>query len=477
MKITIMKQIASFKNMSYVFLRKIDVDRAVLLGILAMSWRIIAGVGTLLFIAYKFSPQLQGYYYTFSSIIGFQFLLELGLKDIIIQFVSHEWSELSLNENGQVTGKKEALSRLQSMAQIFFRWYCVVSIVLTMGLGICGFFIFSKEQGVNINWMLPWFCLCICNGAIFCLVPIWSLLEGCNQIIKLYSFRLVQAIFLSVALWIAILLNAKLWALVISSAVIFICAGIFLLYKCRVFLKTILFSSPASHRVNWRKEILPLQWRTSVTWLIGSFAFNLFVPVLFKYHGSVVAGQMGMTLYLISIVSTMPSSWLSPKIPQFGMLIARKKYKDLDKLFWRTSKVFSVIVIVGAVMVWLIIYILNAIKHPIAVRFLPLFPTEIFILAQIILIISVPFSTYIRAHKKEPFLFVSVASGIFIGLATLILGKYYSAAGMALGYLSVNLILIPIVFVIWYRCRTEWHKDEYVDAIILDNSSTVNEVI
>lgn len=465
------------KDKFYMLFRKIQLDRAVLLGVSTRLWSIVAGAVSLLLVAYKFSPELQGYYYTFFSIIAFQFLIELGLGNIIIQFASHEWSRLSLDKAGQIIGEREALSRLQSLTQIFFRWYCVASAVLTLGLGICGFFVFSNNQDVNINWILPWFSLCISNGAIFCLIPIWSLLEGCNQILKLYSYRFIQGIFLNVSIWIAILLGARLWAVAISNVVILICAVVFLLYRCRPFLKTLLFSAPAGPRINWYQEIFPLQWRITISWLIGPFALNLFVPVLFKYHGSVIAGQMGMILYLISVVATMPSSWLSPRIPQFGMLIAKKKYKDLDKLFWRTAKIFTVIAMIGAVMVWLIVYILNEIRHPLAARFLPLLPTGIFILTQIISVITVPFSTYLRIHKKEPLLFVSVASGISIGLSTLILGKYYSAIGMAIGYLSITLILTPIVFIIWYRCRMEWHKDECVDTVILGNRITTNEVI
>ena len=54
-------------------------------------------------------------------------------------------------------------------------------------------------------------------------------------------------------------------------------------------------------------------------------------------------------------------------------------------------------------------------------------------------------------------MFLSVLSGILIGFSTLILGKYYSVTGMAIGYLSINIFLIPLVFLIWDRRRAEWH--------------------
>jgi len=473
------KQISLFyllKEKFYILLCKAGVDRAVFWGILTKFWAIIVGPVTLLFVAFRFSPQLQGYYYTFFSIIAFQFLIELGLSSIIIQFASHEWSGLSLDRSGQIIGEKNALSRLQSLAQLFFHWYCFASIVLTLGLGICGYLFFSRNQSADINWMLPWISLCVCNGVIFCLIPIWALLEGCNQILKLYPYRFIQGMFSSLSLWIAILLGAKLWAVAISNVVVIICAGVFLLYKCRMFLKTLLFSVPVGSRINWRQDILPLQWRTTITYLIGPFAFTMFVPVLFRYYGAVVAGQMGMTLNLVSVVSIIPSPWLNPRVPQFGMLIAKKKYRDLDRVFWRTTKIFIGVAIIGAILAWFVIYILNQLRHPLAARFLPLLSSGLFILAQFVMVISTPFAIYLRVHKKEPLLFVSVISGISIGLSTFILGKHYSALGMAWGYLINILILIPIVFIIWHRCRIEWHRDEYIDAVI-SSSYMTKEVV
>jgi len=461
---------ALLKDRLRILLHKVGVDRAVLLGILARLWNVIAAPVSLLFIAYKFSPQLQGYYYTFYSVIAFQFLLELGLSHIIIQFTSHEWSGLSLDKTGKIIGEQKALSRMQSLAQIFFRWYYITSIILTLSLIIGGYFFFSRSINAGINWMLPWFFLCICNGVAFCLIPIWSLLEGCNQVSKLYAYRIVQGIFLSLSLWISIMLGAQLWSAAISNAVVLICAGAFLRYKCRGFLNTLLFSKPASPSVKWHKEILPLQWRFTIEALIGPFAYTLFVPVLFKYHGPVIAGQMGMTWCIATMLISIACSWLNPKIPQFGMLIAKKRYEELDKLFWRTTKIISAVGILGAVVIWFMFYLLNEIKHPLATRFLPLLPTGLFLVSQIILIIGTPFSAYLRAHKKEPLLFVSVGAGISIGLSTLILGRYYSAVGMAAGYLLANLLFVPIVLLIWYYCRKKWHKDENADAISFYNN-------
>lgn len=78
--------------------------------------------------------------------------------------------------------------------------------------------------------------------------------------------------------------------------------------------------------------------------------------------------------------------------------------------------------------------------------------------------ITAPFSAYMRAHKQEPGMYISVASGIMIGLSTLILGKYYSVIGVSIGYLCANIILVPLLFLIWYRNHKIWSRDS-IDAL------------
>jgi len=93
---------------------------------------------------------------------------------------------------------------------------------------------------------------------------------------------------------------------------------------------------------------------------------------------------------------------------------------------------------------------------------LPILPTTIFLIAQVIMMSSLPLSLYMRAHKKEPILFVSVLGGVATGLSTFILGKYYYVTEVAMGYLVINVIIVPIIVLIWHRCRAEWHAGSAV---------------
>lgn len=461
-RIMLLKTKAMVKNILKFFeniLRRAEVNRTVFFGVIARVWSIMAGPITALLIAVKFTPDLQGYYYTFWNLLALQAFAELGLGTVITQFASHEWSRLKMDATGRLSGDADAFSRLVSLARIMFRWYVCAGAILAAGLMVGGYFFFSRSMQTGIMWAQPWFVLCLLVGINLCLVPVWSLLEGCNQVLNVYAYRFFQGLFTSIAVWLAILCGSGLWTVSVSILATIIGAVIFLRLKYPNFLKSVLFSPISGSKMNWHGEIFPMQWRMALSSISGYFVFSLFTPILFKFHGPVIAGQMGMTWSVVGFMATIPGAWIVPKAPYFGMLIARKDYSELDRVFNKLMKVFAVNTVILAVLIWCFVYLLNILKLPIANRLIAPMPTAIFLLAQVMIMLSVPLSVYLRAHKKEPLLFVSILTGILVGTFTIVLGKLYSVIGIAVGYLLATSMVLPIVVVIWLRCRVEWHGE------------------
>lgn len=440
---------------------RFEVDRAVFFGLLTRIWGLCAGPVTAILIAMHFTPTLQGYYYTFATILALQIFVELGLGTVIVQFASHEWSKLEMDKSGGISGNCEALAKLISIADIAKKWYLVGGALVTIGLGIGGYIFFSASADRGVGWMWPWLFLCLITGILVCLVPIWSLLEGCNQVAELYTFRFFQGAIGTITTWIAILTGAELWTASIAGIAGLSWSLFFLKRRYWSFLRTLFLSEPSFPKISWHTDMLPMQWRIGLSWISGYFVFSLFTPILFKYHGAVIAGQFGMTWILIGVVNMTASSWLAPKIPKFGMLIAQKRYRELDLLFSKITRIIIGTSTLIAAAIWSFVYMLNILNFSIAQHFasrlLSPLPTGIFLLAQLLIATSIPFSAYLRAHKKEPLVLISVVSGLLIGLSTFYLGKLYSVMGMAAGYLILNIIIIPLVLLIWYRCRLEWH--------------------
>ena len=68
---------------------RLEVDKAVFYGLLSKLWSLCSGPVTAIIIATKFTPEIQGYYYTFATILALQVFIELGLGKVILQFASH----------------------------------------------------------------------------------------------------------------------------------------------------------------------------------------------------------------------------------------------------------------------------------------------------------------------------------------------------------------------------------------------------
>jgi len=448
--------LGSLRNRFQRFFQLVDVDRAVFYGIATRIWSTGAGPLTALLVAVRFSREVQGYYYTFSSIVALQVFAELGLGVVILNFASHEWTHLELDVEGRVIGDPAALSRLRSIVRIAAKWFGAGAVVVALGLSVVGYRFFVSGTDYGVSWPAPWVALSVFVALNISLVPIWSLLEGCNQVRQLYTFRFFQGVLTGSATWLAIFAGAKLWTAVISGVVGFLWAVAFILRKYRGFFGSLWVKSTNGPRVHWRSDMVPMQWRIAVSWISGYIVFSLFTPVLFKYRGAIVAGQMGMTLSLMGLLA-FGTAWLSPKIPMFGMLIAQGSFQELDRLFWRVTRIVFVSTIALAGAVFVLVCMLGLYWPLLAARVLPLTPTVLFLGAQILFVSSTPFSAYLRAHKREPLMAISVTTAILVGGSTVLLGKHYGAMGMAVGFLAVNVLVYPVILLKWQRCRVIWH--------------------
>src|SRR5438309_6833878 len=160
-------------------------DQAVIFTLLTKACQAAAGVVSLLLIAKFFAPEVQGFYYTFASLLALQAFVELGLSVVIVNVTSHEWSKLSMDASGHITADAAALSRLASLARFIAKWYTGVCFLFILGVGIAGHVFFSQSRGTDVAWQGPWWTVVALASVQLWLMPILSLLEGCNQVVTL----------------------------------------------------------------------------------------------------------------------------------------------------------------------------------------------------------------------------------------------------------------------------------------------------
>lgn len=440
-------------------LRRFEVNRAVFFSVLTQAWSALAGPVTMLVIAHWLSAVEQGFYYTFSSVLALQVFVELGLVTVIVQVASHEWAFLKKQSDGRISGNPRALSRLASLLRFALRWYAVSGLLVMAGLSVGGFVFFSAKPHPEIAWRWPWFALCGVAGLALMMSPLFSVIEGCNQITSIYSFRFVQGVLNSLAAVACILLGMGLYALAAAALVRLICGLVFLWWKHRPFVQQLLTCSVGEH-IKWRSELWPFQWRIGVSWISGYFIFSIFTPVMFYYHGPGVAGQMGMTLALVTAVESVPYAWINTRMPQFGMLVAQRQFTELDYSFFRLLWIALTIAVAAGTGVWVSILCLHYSWPALCERVLPLLPLAIFLGQRIVNLAISAMAFYLRAHKREPLMTVSLVGAALVGFCTWILGAKWGPTGAASGFILVTILWsFPACFSVFRRCRTLWHQD------------------
>ena len=199
--------------------RLTSIDPAIRWSVLARAWQAVAGPLTLLLIARNFSQELQGYYYTFASLLALQSFAELGFYLVIINLASHEWAHLGLDAHGRIVGSSDALSRLVSLGRLIVRWYTIVSGVFVVLAIAVGLMVLSRESHPDVEWRAPWLVLVFLTGLLLWIMPFGSLLEGCNQMAAVNKLRAIRAVLETSVIWISILSGAGLWVAVASAVV------------------------------------------------------------------------------------------------------------------------------------------------------------------------------------------------------------------------------------------------------------------
>ena len=436
------------------------VDRPVFYVAAGRAWSLFSGPITVLLLAHFFTAKEQGYYYTFASVMALQVFLELGFGQCIVQFASHEFAHLKFLPGGVLEGDARARSRLISLGRLSLMWYGVMAVLVVIGLGAGGHLFFSLKNDPLVAWSMPWWSLCLVTGFTLAILPVGAMLEGCNQLSFVYGLRTLTAMLGSFVVWTALCSGAGLYSGAIVGLAGTLMTAIAFAWRWRGFLKE-LFHAPKQNEqtISWRHEIWPFQWRIAVSWLSGYFAFNLFTPVLFYFHGPVVAGQMGMTMQLVNSLNSLSASWAGTKGPRYGMLISHRKFEELDRLFFKTTAQAVGVCVTGGVVLLLALVIVRE-HFAIGSRFLGVGPASLLVLATVVTQIGFSQSVYLRAHKKEPFMWVSLGSGLMTAVLVIILGRIYGAWGACLAYALVQVVIIIWATAVWKQCRRVWHQAE-----------------
>lgn len=418
-------------------------------------WSLVAGGVMVLVIPLTVSPQEQGYYYTFASLLGLQIFFELGLNQVVLQIVSHEMAHLSFGADGQVAGDARHVDRLKSIVALLRKWYRVAAVLFWIVTSLAGAVLFERAGSLPRGlWLGPWIALVALTSINLYASPILAVTEGCGRVGQVARLRLVQSMLGHGLAWLALAAGAGLWAIPLIAGVAALLT-LRWLSSDRHLLRA--FDSeagiPPDRGIDWRREVFPFQWRIAVSWISGYLIFQLFTPLTFVHLGAVAAGKLGIALTIFSALLSVGVSWINAKTPLMSAHIARGERRQLDQIF-RAVMIRSVGFVVAACAAVLAgVAVLTAIGMPQVARIAD-FPTLVCIaLATCANVVVYGAAAYMRSHRVEPMLPVSVAGGLLVMLTSWFASQHSSFLTMLLQAAVTCLLSLPWTLLLFRKFR------------------------
>ncbi|ROI02656.1 polysaccharide biosynthesis protein [Chryseobacterium sp. G0240] len=443
-------------------IQKLGIDGALFFTLIYRGLQATGALFTIVFIAAFLNKEEQGYYYTFGSILAIQIFFELGITAIITQFVAHETASVSFH-NYKMKGNPLASSRLSSLLRFCINWFIIVCLLLFVTLIIVGFIFFNTfNTSSNINWQFPWVILCFSTAVNLFYIPLLAFIEGLGYIKIASKIKATQQFVLILTSILFLLLGLGLYASPIALLVSCAIPPLYILFsKIKLLLKQI-WNDLSIYKVNYFKEIFPLQWKVAISWASGYFIYQLFNPIVFAKDGAEVAGRVGMSLAVINGILTISLSWMNIRIPQLSKLIAQRNFTELDIVFRKNFKNANFFSFLGLFISVVFIIILNYFSFSLGKRFLSVIPFCIMAFCAFINQFIGGLAIYLRCHKKEPLLIYSFVIAICTATFFMIVGSSNGLMGIVWSYFFITtFISLPWVIYIYITKKKQWHTQLY----------------
>lgn len=434
--------------------------------IFALASRFLLAASQLLvifFASHALTQIEQGVFSTMRSMVAMTAIFDLGLSVVLVQVVAH--IRATDPESEQTRAKLRATLRFASL------WYCAATSVSTIVILWSGWHLLLGAHELSpISYVLPWLCICASTGLTMLINPLQAFVEGSGKVISIALMRGAQAFIGALALGVVAYLGGGLWSLAAMSVASMLTGWLWIVLRHHHDF-AVIFNAPSKMTVAWRTEIFPFQWRMAISWMCGWIIYQLYVPVLFAHQGPILAGQMGLTMEACAGITSLGMAWVGIKAPAWGRLVARGEHRELDRQYRIATRNALVAVVASTAVFTGGLLALRAYNHPLADRFLPT-PALLPLLGAAILNQSVfAMATYLRAHKREPYLAPTVVGAVTLGTWTLVAGPLVGATGLAYAHLVVTLIVgWAWGSLIFRHCRTTWHNESAPKAVLSDST-------
>ncbi len=149
---------------------------------------------------------------------------------------------------------------------------------------------------------------------------------------------------------------------------------------------------------------------------------------------------MGMSLSIVGAIAAVAVSWMSTKAAPFGNMVARKQYHELNRLFFRTCWQSSILLVIGDIAFLLTLIFPGRYFPHLTIRVLPPWAFALMMFTTFTSHIAACQALYLRSHKREPFLGITVIGAVLVGGSNIVLGKLWGVDAIVVGNFVLSLV-------------------------------------
>jgi hypothetical protein len=321
--------------------------------------------------------------------------------------------------------------------------------VLVLALAAGGYFFFSSKPSYGVPWMIPWFVVSLCAGIGFLLTPVWAMLEGCNRVAEVATYRFWVTLVGFSASAVGLSLGLGIYVVVITTLTTLIFPILYLAIRWRKLITQIIRPAGAE-QVSWGKEIWGFQWRIALTWGFKYLLFPFTPALAFAISGPVIAGKVGLCYQLAFMGGVMGTTWTVTKIPRWGTMIAKGDLQIFRDEWKTASRLHIGIVIITQVGALLAIIIINMVGFSFSSRFLSPMAFGGFALGIFFHSFWLIFSHYFRSNREEPFALITAIAAV-VYIATAWVSMSHGEIALPYAFALGNLIGAVCAFIIWRK--------------------------
>lgn len=425
--------------------------------LLNQLWRLVSGPLIMLLIPVYLSPTQQGYWYLFGSISALSILADLGFSNIVLQYSAHEFAHLSFSSSGALEGEKIYLKKIGSFFRFILKWTVTICLIIFPIIYLVGIWFFYRDNVLR-DYLTPWSIFSVGSLFIFFNNAILSFIEGMNKIETIQYIRFWVAIVNTIVVSLILIFGGGIYALAFGMFISSISLSLFIFLKFSSILLQ-LFYVAKDFKYQWKEEVLPLFSRYAFSFFSGYFIFQIYVPVMQYFYGPIESGKVGITLVLVMAIFSLSNIWIYTIIPKMNILVSQSNKVELDLLFRRRLLFSSLTYIIISAAIFLLVSLFKDfwIFPNIISRFLSPLAVLTLLVCYFFQLLINSWATYLRAHKKEPYMFPSIVLAFWVAISTVLIGNFFSPQYFFVGFLSSYIWWTPIAYFIYIRCQLKWY--------------------